>query len=112
MPEAPGEFAPQAFIAWASAPDAPNETTWLISRAQAKVLLADQAKNLTKERIRYHAAHQAMQDFRAALAQMGHAWIEDMVADGHDPADAEEEVRESVSVGLWAAATGVNFSGR
>jgi hypothetical protein len=38
------------------------------------------------------------------LVQLGDAWIESMVAEGSDPADAEEDVREALPPSVWAAA--------
>lgn len=38
------------------------------------------------------------------LVQLGSAWIEEMVAEGADPADAEEHVRDCLPPSIWAAA--------
>jgi hypothetical protein len=37
------------------------------------------------------------------LVSLGDAWIEEMVAEGLDPADAEEHVRECLPPTIWAA---------
>jgi hypothetical protein len=38
------------------------------------------------------------------LVQLGQAWIEEMVADGQDHADAEEHVRDCLPPSVWFAA--------
>lgn len=39
----------------------------------------------------------------ARIAELETALIAGMVEDGADPADAEEEVRESIAPGVWAS---------
>jgi hypothetical protein len=51
-------------------------------------------------------AERAEADRDAAHAdayKLGRAWREEMIANGSDPADAEEDVRETLEPGHWAA---------
>lgn len=38
------------------------------------------------------------------LVMLGDAWIEEQIAEGADPADAEEHVRDCLPPCIWAAA--------